>query len=70
MTILVTGAAGFIGSNFVLDWFQQSKEDVVSLDLLTFAGNLVCVIQGEVFDTAVDVRRFSPTFGKWVGEVL
>jgi len=40
MTILVTGAAGFIGSNFVLDWFLQSKEDVVSLDLLTYAGNL------------------------------
>jgi dTDP-glucose 4,6-dehydratase len=40
MTILVTGAAGFIGSNFVLDWFDQSEEDVVSLDLLTYAGNL------------------------------
>jgi dTDP-glucose 4,6-dehydratase len=40
MTILVTGAAGFIGSNFVLDWFNQSTEDVVSLDLLTYAGNL------------------------------
>ena len=40
MTILVTGAAGFIGSNFVLDWIHQSKEDVVSLDLLTYAGNL------------------------------
>jgi dTDP-glucose 4,6-dehydratase len=40
MTILVTGAAGFIGSNFVLDWFSQSKEDVVSLDLLTYAGSL------------------------------
>ena len=40
MTILVTGAAGFIGSNFVLDWFSHSKEDVVSLDLLTYAGNL------------------------------
>ena len=40
MTILVTGAAGFIGSNFVLDWVQQSNEDVVSLDLLTYAGNL------------------------------
>jgi dTDP-glucose 4,6-dehydratase len=40
MTILVTGAAGFIGSNFVLDWFQQSNEYVVSLDLLTYAGNL------------------------------
>jgi dTDP-glucose 4,6-dehydratase len=40
MTILVTGAAGFIGSNFVLDWFVQSSEDVISLDLLTYAGNL------------------------------
>jgi dTDP-glucose 4,6-dehydratase len=40
MTILVTGAAGFIGSNFVLDWCDQSKEEVVSLDLLTYAGNL------------------------------
>jgi dTDP-glucose 4,6-dehydratase len=40
MTILVTGAAGFIGSNFVLDWLSQSKENVVSLDLLTYAGNL------------------------------
>jgi len=40
MTILVTGAAGFIGSNFVLDWFGQSEEGVVSLDLLTYSGNL------------------------------
>ena len=40
MTILVTGAAGFIGSNFVLDWFSHLKEDVVTLDLLTYAGNL------------------------------
>ena len=40
MTILVTGSAGFIGSNFVLDWLDQSAEDVVSLDLLTYAGNL------------------------------
>jgi dTDP-glucose 4,6-dehydratase len=40
MTILVTGAAGFIGSNFLLDWMSQSTEEVVSLDLLTYAGNL------------------------------
>ena len=40
MTILVTGAAGFIGSNFVLDWFSKSTEEVVSLDLLTYAGKL------------------------------
>jgi dTDP-glucose 4,6-dehydratase len=37
--ILVTGAAGFIGANFVLDWFAQSEEPVVNLDKLTYAGN-------------------------------
>ena len=40
MTILVTGGAGFIGSNFVLDWLAQSDEAVVNLDKLTYAGNL------------------------------
>ena len=40
MTILVTGGAGFIGSNFVLDWLTESQETVVNLDLLTYAGNL------------------------------
>jgi dTDP-glucose 4,6-dehydratase len=39
MTILVTGGAGFIGANFVLDWFAQSDEPVVNLDKLTYAGN-------------------------------
>ncbi|MDQ5880568.1 MAG: dTDP-glucose 4,6-dehydratase, partial [Pseudomonadota bacterium] len=40
MTILVTGGAGFIGANFVLDWLAQSDEAVVNLDKLTYAGNL------------------------------
>ncbi len=40
MTILVTGGAGFIGSNFVLDWLAASDEPVVNLDGLTYAGNL------------------------------
>lgn len=40
MTILVTGGAGFIGSNFVLDWLQAGNEPVVTLDALTYAGNL------------------------------
>ncbi|MDH1008769.1 dTDP-glucose 4,6-dehydratase [Pseudomonas nicosulfuronedens] len=39
MTILVTGSAGFIGSNFVLDWLADHDETVVSLDKLTYAGN-------------------------------
>jgi len=38
--ILVTGGAGFIGANFVLDWLATSDEDVVNLDKLTYAGNL------------------------------
>jgi dTDP-glucose 4,6-dehydratase len=39
-TILVTGGAGFIGSNFVLDWVAKTKDRIVNLDLLTYAGNL------------------------------
>lgn len=40
MTIMITGGAGFIGSNFVLDWLTQCDETVVNLDKLTYAGNL------------------------------
>ena len=40
MTLLVTGGAGFIGSNFVNDWFVGGSETVVNLDALTYAGNL------------------------------
>jgi dTDP-glucose 4,6-dehydratase len=38
--IFVTGGAGFIGSNFVLDWLAQSSEAVLNIDKLTYAGNL------------------------------
>lgn len=38
--ILVTGAAGFIGSNFVNSWFMDSEERLISYDNLTYAGNL------------------------------
>jgi len=41
MTILVTGGAGFIGSNFVLDWIAEVGEPVINLDALTYAGNLL-----------------------------
>lgn len=40
MTILVTGGAGFIGGNFVLDWCAGSDEKIINLDALTYAGNL------------------------------
>lgn len=60
--IFVTGGAGFIGSNFVLDWLTQSDEKVVNLDKLTYAGNLKNLlsvtkdpqhifIQGDIADT-------------------
>jgi dTDP-glucose 4,6-dehydratase len=39
MTILITGAAGFIGANFVLDWIATEDTPVVNLDKLTYAGN-------------------------------
>ena len=38
--ILITGGAGFIGANFVLDWLKNSDESVLNLDKLTYAGNL------------------------------
>ena len=49
MTVLVTGGAGFIGSNFVLDWFKTSSEPIVNLDALTYAGNLanLAALQGD-----------------------
>ena len=39
MTIFITGGAGFIGSNFILNWFKRGKEKIINLDLLTYAGN-------------------------------
>lgn len=64
MTILVTGGAGFIGANFVLDWLAQSDEPVVNLDKLTYAGNLENLaslsgdarhhfVQGDIGDAAL-----------------
>jgi dTDP-glucose 4,6-dehydratase len=62
--ILVTGGAGFIGSNFVLDWLAQSDEPVLNLDALTYAGNLENLaalegdrrhhfVQGDIVDSAL-----------------
>ncbi|MCK6428610.1 MAG: NAD-dependent epimerase/dehydratase family protein, partial [Burkholderiaceae bacterium] len=38
--IFVTGGAGFIGSNFVIDWVAHSREPALIIDKLTYAGNL------------------------------
>jgi dTDP-glucose 4,6-dehydratase len=50
--ILVTGGAGFIGANFVLDWLAAAGEPVVNLDKLTYAGNL-----GNLASLAGDARH-------------
>ena len=64
MAILITGGAGFIGANFVLDWLAQSGEAVINLDKLTYAGNLESLaslagnarhtfVQGDIADGAL-----------------
>ena len=64
MSILVTGCAGFIGSNFVHNWLASSDEVVVNLDKLTYAGNLANLdalkgdprhvfVQGDIGDRAL-----------------
>lgn len=64
MTILVTGGAGFIGGNFVLDWCAGQNETVINLDKLTYAGNLETLksldgnaqhifVQGDIGDKAL-----------------
>lgn len=64
MSLLVTGGAGFIGSNFVLDWIAQSNEPVINLDKLTYAGNIENLqslngdrrhvfVQGDIGDSAL-----------------
>ncbi|MFJ4195312.1 dTDP-glucose 4,6-dehydratase [Pseudomonas sp. NPDC089534] len=70
MTILVTGGAGFIGANFVLDWLAQSDEQVINLDKLTYAGNMESLaslegdarhvfVQGDIGDSALVARLLS-----------
>ena len=65
--ILVTGGAGFIGANFVLDWLATCDEPVLNLDKLTYAGNLHNLaslqgdarhvfVQGDIGDTALVAR--------------
>ncbi|RRD39815.1 dTDP-glucose 4,6-dehydratase [Comamonadaceae bacterium OH3737_COT-264] len=53
--ILVTGGAGFIGANFVLDWLERVDEPVLTLDKLTYAGNLqnLASLEGDARHTFV-----------------
>lgn len=70
MTILVTGGAGFIGANFIHDWLAHSRERVVNLDKLTYAGNLQSLeavaadpryrfVKGEIGDRVLVERIFA-----------
>ena len=65
--ILVTGGAGFIGANFVLDWLAQPNEALVNLDILSYAGNRETLaslagdarhifVQGDIGDAALVAR--------------
>jgi dTDP-glucose 4,6-dehydratase len=67
MTLLVTGGAGFIGANFVLDWLADSNESIINLDKLTYAGNPETLaslqsdtrhtlVQGDIGDSALVSR--------------
>jgi dTDP-glucose 4,6-dehydratase len=68
-SILVTGGAGFIGSNFVLDWLATEGSPVINLDKLTYAGNLANLatvhdnpnhtfVQGDICDAALVASLF------------
>ena len=63
-----------INTNFIQDMLSHSKKDI--LRGLHFQKNpkaqakIVMVVRGEIFDVVVDIRKNSPTYGKWVGEIL
>lgn len=66
-------ATGLTGLQFVQDNHSKSAQGVLRglhYQIQQPQGKLVRVVQGEVFDVAVDLRKSSPTFGQWVGEVL
>jgi len=66
-------AAAGISKNFVQDNHSGSVQGTLRglhYQIQQSQGKLVQVVSGEIFDVAVDLRRSSPTFGKWVGEVL
>ena len=67
--LLITGGAGFIGSNFVLEWLARSREPVLNIDKLTYAGNLDnfsglassaghFIVNGDIADSSLLARLF------------
>ena len=67
------GASGFTTVDFVQDNHSKSARNVLRglhYQIKQPQGKFVRVVAGEVFDVAVDLRRNSPTFGHWVGEIL
>ncbi|UYM16427.1 dTDP-glucose 4,6-dehydratase [Endozoicomonas euniceicola] len=74
MSILITGGAGFIGCNFVLDWLKKNEERVINIDALTYAGNLMSLnelkndkrhifVQGDIGDSdkvATILAKYKP----------
>jgi dTDP-D-glucose 4,6-dehydratase len=76
MSVLITGGAGFIGANFVLDWVAHSDEKIVNLDKLTYAGNLESLVslknnpqhvfvQGDIGDVALVLCSTLPLKAMW-----
>lgn len=62
-----------VGDNFVQDNHSYSRRNVLRglhYQLKHTQGKLVRVVEGEILDVAVDLRRSSPTFGKWAAEIL
>jgi dTDP-glucose 4,6-dehydratase len=67
MSIVVTGGAGFIGANILLDWFRHHDETIINIDKLTYAGNLENLVslqgdaryqyvRGDIGDSAIMER--------------
>lgn len=66
-------ASACIDTDFVQDNYSRSVKGTLRglhYQIRQPQGKLVCVTVGEVFDVAVDLRRTSPTFGRWVGLTL
>ncbi len=62
-----------INVRFVQDNWSRSAKGILRglhYQLANAQSKLVTVVRGEVFDVAVDIRRGSPTFGQWIGEIL